>query len=171
MHNIPKHIYNLFDLGLCITDFFRQNLYGNKVIYTVHDIWSIVPMDNPFCKRSSYKRLCKSSSIKTLREILNFEIKYVGKGTPDRPINHKDDSLIKLIQSNPTRYVVMVWFTGATEEQVVAFESWLLHKVWDMGYSFTAKGSLKNEFFEKMCVVNKYKNNGFTGNYSDIIKL
>ena len=65
----------------------------------------------------------------------------------------------------------MVWFTGATEEQVVAFESWLLHKVWDMGYSFTAKGSLKNEFFEKMCVVNKYKNNGFTGNYSDIIKL
>lgn len=40
-----------------------------------------------------------------------------------------------------------------------------------MGYSFTAKGSLKDEFFEKMCVVNKYKNNGFTGNYSDIIKL
>ena len=37
MHNIPKHIYNLFDLGLCITDFFKQNLFGNKVIYTVHD--------------------------------------------------------------------------------------------------------------------------------------
>ena len=171
MNRIPKHIYNLFNMGLNIEYFLKVNCSGNKVIYTVHDTKSIVPMDNPFCKRSSYKTLCKNPAFKTFREVLNFEIKYVGKGTQDRPITHTGDSLVDLISSDPDRYIVMVWFTTGTEEQVVAFESWLLHKVWDMGYSFTTKGSTNNEFFEKMCIVNKCKNNGFTGDYSNLINI
>ena len=108
MNSIPKHIYNLFNLGLDITYFFNEDYSGDKVIYTVHDTQSIVPMDNPFCKRSSYKNLCKNSAFKTFREVLNFEIKYVGKGTQDRPITHSGDSLVDLISSDPDRYIVMV---------------------------------------------------------------